>query len=61
MPVGVDALGMPIALCLTGKPNSEPELLKLGYFIELSRNMERPKPHFKKEVRKARSFLWFKF
>lgn len=48
MPVGIDSEGMPFGLCLLGKLNSEAVLLKLGYFIELSRQNERPVPRFVK-------------
>ncbi|KAG4075771.1 hypothetical protein HA402_003597 [Bradysia odoriphaga] len=46
VPVSTYSAGLPFGLCLLGRPFSEAVLLKLGYFIELSRPGGRPIPRF---------------
>lgn len=46
VPVGTYSTGLPFGLCLLGRRNSEPVLLKLGLFIEQSRPTKRPVPRF---------------
>lgn len=46
VPVSTYSTGLPFGLCLLGRPFSEPVLLKLGYFIEQSRDGDRPVPRF---------------
>ncbi|XP_037033713.1 probable amidase At4g34880 [Bradysia coprophila] len=46
VPVSTYKAGLPFGLCLLGRPSSEAVLLKLCYFIELSRPAGRPVPQF---------------
>lgn len=48
IPIGILDGDMPFSVLLLGRKNSEALLLKLAYFVELSRPNTRPVPCFRK-------------